>query len=57
MKLELTEIQKHKILEAYRNASDVLREIKLKTLKDDALKDMKILEDGVSHIECFLLGK
>ena len=35
----------------------MLSTIKLSPLKGDALKDMKILEQGVQHLECFLLGK
>jgi len=57
MKLKLTEIQKHKIQTALRDAADVLREIKLKTLKGEALTDMKVLEQSVQGLEVFAIGK
>ena len=56
-KIKLTEVQKFRLHNALREAASMLSTIKLSPLKGDALKDMKILEQGVQHLECFLLGK
>lgn len=55
-KLNLTELQRHRIHEALRHASAVLREIKAKPLEGPALEQMKLLEVCVSEIEMFTLG-
>lgn len=57
MKLKLTAVQQHKIQTAYREASDVLREIKCKPLAGEALADMQLLEQSVMELEVFMLGK
>lgn len=57
MKLKLTALQEHKARSAHQNASDVLREIKSKPLKGEALKDMKTLEEAVQCLEVFVIGR
>lgn len=52
---KLTEMQRHKLREANKNASDVLRELKAQELKGKALDRMKALEEAVGNIEVVLL--
>lgn len=49
--LKFTELQKHRLEQARRDMSEVLREIKQKPLKGKALFVMKDLEHAVSYLE------
>ena len=53
--MRLTELQRHKLQEAHKNASDVLREVKQKKLRGKELENMKILEVAVQHLEVLFL--
>ena len=55
--LKLTEVQKHRLREALRDSSEVLREIKQHRLSGEALIDMKLLEESVQGLEALLLEK
>lgn len=55
--IKLTDTERFRLRESYRHMADVLRPIKLKSLKGDALMDMKMLETAISNLECFLIGK
>jgi len=57
MKLKLTNLQIFRLRDAYKEASAVLNEIKIKRLTGDALSDMKLLEQSVQGLEILLLGK
>lgn len=50
-KTKLTSLQQHRLRVAYREASEVLREIKLVELRGKALEDMKALESAVQQLE------
>ncbi len=54
-KPKFTELQLHKLREAQRNLQDVLREVKAKPLKGEALAAMKTLEDAAVNLECVLV--
>lgn len=53
-KIKLTDLQKHKLRTAYKDAADVLREIKAKPLTGEKLKEMKTLEEAVQLLEITL---
>lgn len=53
--MKLTPLQRHRLEEALRNSAEVLREIKRETLKGNALKKMKIIEEAVGNLEIALL--
>lgn len=55
-KLNLTELQRHKVQEALRNAGDVLRDIKQRPLEGNAQEQMRLLEGAVAAMEMFSLG-
>lgn len=54
--MKLTELQVHKIDEALSNLQSVLSQIKQKTLRGKALKDMKVLESAVTNLEIFRMN-
>lgn len=51
MSIKFTSVQKHKLANAHREASEVLREVKQKKLSVKKLEDMKILEEVVQNLE------
>ncbi len=55
-KLKLTDVQKHRLNSAYREASEVLREIKQQSLEGTALHDMKNLEEATIFMEAVILS-
>lgn len=50
-KLKLTELQRHRLRQAFRESQDVLNEIRRYRLEGEALADMKTLEVGVASLE------
>lgn len=56
-KIKLKPYEKAILDQARANIATFLNGIKLKPLEGEALRDMKILEDSVVNLECFLLGK
>lgn len=53
--MELTEVQKFQVREAYEKALSVCNQIKQKSLKGEEVDDMKILERAVSGLEIFII--
>jgi hypothetical protein len=53
--MKLTELQLDRLRRSYQEASQVLREVKQKPLKGQALQDMKTLEGAVQSLEVLLL--
>lgn len=53
-KLQLTPVQGYRLKEAHRHASQVLDQVRHQTLEGDALRDMKLLETSVQHLEYFI---
>lgn len=55
MKLKLTELEQHKVDEAYRNLASTLGGIKRRELKPKEAEAMKVLEGSVQNLEAFRL--
>jgi hypothetical protein len=56
-KLTLTAIMLYMLRNCLRDMRAVLQQIKSRPLAGKALEDMKILEEAVTYLEIFILGK
>lgn len=57
MRLKLSDVEVERIRQAYNLSQMVLAAVKRKSLKGEALEEMKTLENAVQCLEVFLLGK
>lgn len=56
-KLKLTPVEKYQLQNVSDGIHAVLRRIKQRPLEGQAQKDMRLLEEVSSGLECFLLSK